>query len=38
MLHVRVAQRKICNFIPFGETRDDCAIFLSKKLKLVRRL
>ena len=38
MLHVRVAQRKIWYSIPFGETRDDCAIFLSKKLKLASRL
>ena len=38
MLHVPVAQWKIWYSIPFGETRDDCAIFLLKTLKLARRL
>ena len=32
--HVRVAQRKIWYSIPFGETRDDCAIFLIKEAKI----
>ena len=38
MLHVPEAQWKIWFSIPFGETRDNCAIFLSKTLKLARRL
>ena len=38
MLHVPVVQWKIWYSIPFGETRDDCAIFLLKTLKLERRL
>ena len=33
-----VAQWKIWYSIPLGETRDDCAIFVLKMLKLARRL
>ena len=32
-----VAQWKIWYSIPLGETRDDCAIFVLKTLKLARR-
>ena len=38
MLHVPVAQLKIQYSITFGDTRDDCAIFLLMTLKLARRL
>ena len=37
-VHIPVAQWKIWYSIPFGETRDDYAIFLLKMLKLARYL